>query len=666
MATWMNRRARRGLPFELILVATALLVLLGNYARQRPWMLSPERDAMSVAAPEAAVQPTTSDILIVIPSVVEATNLESFPWDRVWVNAVEQEVGQARTIGAAELTRSDVDPADWVIVPGVAAAQLDPTQTQFLHNWVEDGGVLLLEQPEGPWQAFTGQAFSGARRRETRRVTSFDGTLARADIRDDLLEMPFRTNLLLYNPANLARGRDYQVLLEIDGQPGIITRQLGRGHVYVLLFDFAELVGQLQQGVSGDDLSLPSADLGLLPAGLTTTHRAVRDPALLEANIPFADLLERHVLALLDQHRPVARLWLYPGTHRGALLVTHSEDGFGPRSRFLVDWESAADRQSTLFASAGSLTPEQLARMARMGTDIQYQWIPSTHDRAPQRTWGLRGFRPVRRPMTLREQQERLDHDLLPYGPTRVSRTPNGVWPVRWLDGFRALDAAGIALDLSWGPTAAHLSAGQATAGYLFGTGYPYRPIDANGRRFGVRVLPVALLDLSLGYDYARVRRLLVDAADRYHTTIVGDWRPDTMTLRPSWDALEGWRSAFTIAEQQELWIATATEYVDFLRQREGSRVQSTFSREERRLGIEVSLVGPATPSDEPSARTPAIAFPARYQGRPVERLTVDGHPVAVTELSQTADRLFNFLALDPGEHRVQVFYGSPVEFESP
>jgi hypothetical protein len=664
MALSFTSRTRRGLPIEFIVAAVAVLIWAGSQLRGRPWLLAPPSEPMAMANEPLRAQSGRSDVLVVLPSVVEANSLDAFAWDRTWLNAIEQEIGQAHTVRAGELTRSEIDAASWVVVPAGAAAQLDPTQTQFLHNWVEDGGLLLLEQPEGPWQAFTGQAFSGARRRDTRRITSFDGTLSRADVRDDLLEFPFRTNLLLYNPPNLARGRDYQVLLEVDGQPGIVTRQLGRGHVYLLLFDFSELVGQTQQGLPSDDLHLPAAP-DVLPPGLTTTHRAVRDSALYENSIPFADLLERQVLALLDQQRPIARLWMYPGHYRGALIVTHSEDRFGPRAHFQTEWEASAGLRSTVFATTGTMSPEQLARMARQGTDVQLQWHPAASSRAPHRTWGIRDFRPIHRAMTFAEQRERLNQDLLPYGPVRVTRIPNGVWTTRWLDGFRQLDAHGVELDMTWGPSPPSLTDSTPLVGYLFGTGYPFRPIDTNGERFLVQELPTALLDLAAGYDLARVRRLLVEASDRYHTTVVGDWRPDTMAQRPSHDALEGWRTAFRIAEQQDLWITTAGDYLSFLRQRQTSRIHSTFSPDERRLGIEVVLQPPTTPVDDPEQSTPALAFPTRYQGRPVDRLMVDGHPVELTELHVSADRLLNYLALSPGEHRIQVFYGSPFEAET-
>lgn len=651
---------RPAIPLEVLLTVVAILTGLGWYIKDRPFRLETETEAMAMAAPEpsSAVAP----VLVVLPAVAEAATLETFSWDAAWLNAVEQEVGQTRSVQASALSRGDMDPCEWVIIPRHAAQQVDPTQAQFVRTWVEDGGVLLLEQPEGPWQAFTGQNLTGARRADTRRITAFDGALVRGELREDIISMPLVSTLLTYNPAELARGRDYDVLLEIDGQPGIIRRSLGRGHVILLLFDAAQALGLMQQGVPRDDLTLPAIETAQTPVGLSALVGLVANEGLHAASVPYADLLERNLLYLMDEQRPVARLWLYPGKARGALVVSHSEARFGERLRFMTDWEHSVEQSSTVFSVPGSLPPESLADISRIGADVQMQWIPAEAPFAPVTTWGMGGFRPLYRAMTLQEQVSRLNNDLLPYGPTVVTRTVDGLWPTNWLDGFRRLEAAGIAADSSFGPAPPSLTAGQTSVGYLFGSGYPFRPVDANGHRFRVMEIPYQVLDAAQGYSIDALRRLIFDSADGHHTAIVGDWRPDTMAVRPSFDALEGWRAAFALAEEQELWVTTHAEFVDFMQRRRASSVRSSFQREQRTLTIEVSVTGPGPNAQDVLALTPSIAFAARYEGRPVERIILDGAPVEVADLPVTGDRALHLLQVEPGEHRVQVFYTSPTD----
>lgn len=652
---------RRGTPWiEIGLTCVLLLILAGRWIASHPVSLRELADAEQIA--EAGENGGRADVLVVLPSVPEAITVEQWATDAAWLNTVDQEIGSVRAASTGELSRSLMDAAAWVIIPKRAAAQLDPTQTQFVRNWVEDGGTVFLEQPEGPWRGLIGQNLRGARYRETRRLTSFDGALARGELRADMLEMPLSSTLLPYAPPNLARGRDYQVPMEIDGLPGVVRLNIGRGHVFVVLFDMGMAVAMTQQGRPQSDFSVPRVDGDPLPSAVAHAERLVVDDALLRSTIPHIDLIERNVLYLADVHRPVPRLWYYPATYRGALVTGHSESRFGARASYMTDWEHENEVRSTVFAVADSLSPEALARQARKDIDLQLQWVPTAHPGAPRRTWGVRAFRPVERPMSLREQQTTLDHDLIPYGPVRVNRTLDGLWTPDALAAFRRLEAAGVGLDASYGPAPAWWSVHEASIGYLFGTGFPFRPLDRNGERFEIRELPIVAHGAAPGTRLSTIRQLLVDASAGYHTTIAVDYPPDLMARRPSYDAIEGWRQAFAIAESQELWVTTFVEYLDFLERRDESRVWSEFSREERRLTVHVDVVGPTSGLRDAWELTPSIAFPARFEGRPVERLWVDGAPIDPADLALTGDRVLHLYPLEPGEHRLQVVYASPVE----
>lgn len=664
MSTWRIHRPKGGPTLEIVLTLVAAAVAIGWLAMRNPIVLEPQPDDQATGtAPES---PGRGDVLVVLPTVAEALTLEQLSTDEAWLNAVEQEIGRYRTVETSALSRSVMDTAAWVIIPRKAASQLDPTQTQFVRNWVEDGGTVLIEQPIGPWRSLTGQAQTSARLRDTRRITSFDGALTRGEMRADILELPLRTTLLPYAPANLARGRDYQVLMEVDGQPGVVGLNIGRGHVILVLFDFGRAAVWTQQGLPNPDFSLRRAPETPLPPNVDLVDQLVIDPALRTSRIPFIDLLERNLLYLADVHRPVGRLWHYPGTHRGALLVTHSEARFGSDVEYMTQWEHGAEERSSVFAVATSLSPEALARLSRTSVDVQLQWVPTAHPAAPVRTWGLRGFRPIQRPMNLTEQRDQLANDLIPYPPTVATRTMDGLWSTDYFSAFSQLEAGGIALDLSYGPSPATFTGGEAEQGYLFGTGMPFRPIDQTGHRYRVQELPVTVDAGAAGYSTARVRALIIDAAEGYHTTIVGDWRPNVMAWRPSFDAIDGWQQAYRLARSQELWVTTIADYVEFLQRRGQSMVSSEFAAEQRRLTITVEAVGPTRGSEDAAVLTPSLAFPARYQGRPVERLTVNGVLTETSALGLTGDRVLHLLPLDPGEHRVQVVYGSPLELPIP
>ena len=232
-------RSRDTPVLEVVLTLVAILVAAGLYVRSRPLQVAPVAEEQRRAVPH--VTEASADVLVVLPVVADAHTLDQWSTDEAWLNVVEREVGTVRTVGTSQLSRAALDPSAWAIIPRRAAAQRDPAQTQFVRNWVEDGGVLLLEQPDGPWRGITGAMAQPTRLRETRRLTAFDASEARGDLRNDLLAMPFRTTLASFVPAELARGRDYEVLLEVDGQPGAVSIPIGRGAAIVLLFDFTRL-----------------------------------------------------------------------------------------------------------------------------------------------------------------------------------------------------------------------------------------------------------------------------------------------------------------------------------------------------------------------------------------------------------------------------------------
>lgn len=655
-----GRRSRlKELRVEAITCAVLLLVLLGLHVRDNPWIRPPLPDAQSAARTE---QPTPSDALVVLPTVPTANSLEQWALDAAWLNALDTELGSARSIDAAILDRQQLTDVAWLVIPRRAAAQLGADQIDALSPWVEDGGVLILEQPEGPWNALIGLNPSGAGLRPTRRLTAFDSPTTRGDLREDILQIPLRTTLAPYAPPQLARGRDYRVVMEADGLPALVSIPHGRGVVLLVLLDLGRAATLMRQGTADNSFLVSATAQALVPLWTASRH-SVADEALLTNPIPFADLLDRNLLYLADAHRPVGRIWGYPGTHRGALIATHSEAGTGERTEYLVDWEHHRGERSSLFIRTASLDASTLARMGRKGADLHLEFVPPMHPQAPMTRWELGRFSPVRRPMNLRSQRDILADDMHPYGPPRALRITEGLRPVAYFDLWRLAHGAGFALDSSLGPSP---QADEQAWGYLFGTGRPYRPIDRNGHRFQLFSMPYQATDISSGYTLGRLRRLVVDSAEKYHTTVVIDWRADTMARRPAWDVLEGWRNIFDLARSQELWVVTLSEYLDFLFHRLQSDVRSTFQPEDRLLVVRARIVGPERFDGDVSQATPSIAFPARHDGRPVEHVTLNGMDVPASDLALSGDRVLHILAVPPGDHEVRVVWASPATDPAP
>lgn len=649
-----SRRPR--VSVELVLTLVALLVAAGWYIHDHPLTLTIRATNTAQAPPPQGVR--GADVAVILGRSDAARSWDRLVCDQAWLNTIEQEVGEFQLIDADTFVAADLQDAAWAVLPREAARQFSTEQISSIHGWVQQGGVLILEQPDGPWGELIGTRLDGTRQRASRRITSFDAAISRGMARERILTMPLHTTVVPYAPQRLARGRDYHVLMEIDGTPGIVGIPRGEGRVILLLFDFGRAAVAMQQGLPNPDLSLPTPESVNTPSGLTVSSVGAINTDARESMVPWFDLLERNILYLADHHRPIARIWLFPSRYRGALLASHSEAGIGDLVRFMAEWEHANDASSTSFVTANSVNPDTLASIRRRQSDIQFQWVPSRAPVVPMKSWGINRFRPIQRPMTLIEQQEELNDRLIPYPPTVASRSLDGVWPTDYFEAFQQLEAIGVQLDSSLGPTPAFLAPESRDAGYIFGTGLPFRPIDARGVRFNLKEIPYQLTDGNPGYRSSRVRQLIIESSDAFHTAVNIDWRADTMSRHPSFDALEGWRNAFELAASQGLWIAKFEDYAQFLQYREQAAVRSSFV--DHRMLIQAHI--PEVPRDEQGQYLdllPSVSFPARFRSRPVEYVWVNGEPVNVYELFLSGDRAIHVLPLPPGEHRVEVYYGS-------
>lgn len=647
---------RRRLSPELILTAVFALVALGWYINKHPITLSLSPSEEASAPDPQGLQ--GSDVAIILNDAKDARSWERLHCDQAWLNTIEQEVGHFLLLKASNFEGEQMQGVAWTILPRDTASMLSTDQISDLHAWVKAGGLLVLEQPEGPWGELIGARLDASHQRASRRVTSFDAALSRGLARERLRTMPLHTTIMPYQPRRMTRGRDYHVLMEVDGTPGVVGIPVEEGYIILILFDFGRAAVAMQQGLPTANFSLPSPSKVKTPKGLTVSSVQAINTDPREAMVPWMDLLERNLLYLADHHRPIARLWLFPGRHRGALLATHSESGVGDVMRYMPEWEHAHDARSTSFVVANSVRPEVLSSIRRRKSDVQLQWVPSTAPIAPMRAWGIRNMRPVRRAMTLLEQSAELDHRLLPYPATVATRSLDGIWPTNYFQAYRQLEANGVLLDSSLGPTPAFLAPESKDGGYIFGTGLPFRPIDADGRRFSFHELPFQLTDGNTGYSGPRVRQLIVESSDAYHTAVNIDWRADTMSRHPSFDALEGWRNAFELAKSQGLWITAFHEYAEFLSYRDEAAVRSVFK--DQRLIIQAHI--PEVRRDEDGRflpLVPSVSFPARYRSRPVEFVWLDGDPVNVYDMFLSGDRALHVLPMTPGEHRIEVYYGS-------
>ncbi len=645
----------------------AVLVMVASSVDAHRFRLNAHQE--KVAAPRGERPGVRGEVCLVLdmqPKV--AASVEAWNLDAQWLNALEQEVGNATVIHARQLSRSAIETCVWLMVPARAGAAMDATQVQFVRGWMEDGGVAVVELPTPAWSESLGIEADLTAGKQAARMVRFDTPAPRGGARAEIVKAPFSGVVARFNPKERVVGRDLSMPWETDAGPAAAILTVGKGKAMVWLTDVTKYLAMMQQGRPDDAFRLPQARKEWSKE-VTLAHSAALSSDMLDNSIPYADLLERHLLYLLDLDRPIPRLWLYPGTQRGALIATHSEEGDPRRAGFFADWERQNGLRSTLFASADGLSPEELAKVGRAKGELQLEWVPRGLPNPPTRRWGLGQYAFFERPLNLQEQLERLSADALPYGPATATRTRFASWPSAALTGFDTLEGAGVTFDMSLGPAPSWLTQNTAMQGYLFGTGYPFRPIGKDGVRYGLTELPTVVSDAAAGYSLPRLKAMMRSSSEGHHTIISADWTAVTMVNRPSFDALAGWRDAKKLAGELEMWVTTPTEWLAFAQRRSRVQLHSTFSRDQGRLVVEVQApTEPAqaspqgnAPAAEAAAPLPAVAVPARYRGQPIRELLVNGQPQDLTQLPLSGDQALVLVPNTLGSLRLSVLYAQPV-----
>ncbi|MFW5968940.1 MAG: hypothetical protein ACOCV2_15555, partial [Persicimonas sp.] len=581
------------------------------------------------------------DILLLLPDSpgAEAKDFSELDCSYGWFNSLWQYAGSFASALTQDLNPQMLAGRSAVIVPRRVARAMPQNGIDALEDFARDGGQVLVEHPGEGWDVLTD--IESGEAPPARAVTSTEGIAAgglhaRSAPLDELPEAPLSGALL--PTASAEPYPTGPTLLEVDGQPGLTVQEVGDGHFYTFLFDFGCSTTGIQQGRPTEKMRFgrdPQRDE--LPV-----DERVADRRLLEADAPYADLLERAVFDRLSQVRPIPRLWGFPGEHDGALMLTHPTPT-NPRAAIgYADYARKKDVSSTVFAAADLVTQNEAALLDQTGADIGLLWVGGYERPAIREGLGIGAFTPIERELSLAEQHALLQSTLEGVSDHRVDfgRVEASTWQNDWETTFGQLAKAGLRLDNSFGPTR------EDHFGYLFGTGYPYYPIDDHGLPFPMLEAPFVLQGANASFE--RLQRLLADSEAVYHQSLVVSLPSDAMRTEPSAGILLTFRSAVEEAGKHDHWVTSLSEFYEFLSARRGSVLESEWSDEQYRLSISAELQGASVESLDGDA-TPSIVVPSTFDGREIERVVVDDEPVDEGRMSTTESGRERRLALDPG-----------------
>ncbi len=633
----------RALRWDFLAIAVLAGLWLGYEAIEEPSFRPTTSETTSGSRPPDSAE---GDVLLLLPDTPSAPagKFEELDCSYQWFNSLWQEYGSFATALTRDLSPEILAGRSVVIVPYRVAESMPQNGIAALASFARDGGQLVLERPSQTWASLTGVS-SGKKLRHAQKITSVEGLDVRGPMRKHLPNVPL-AGLMSRAPA-MEPFPAGPTLIEVDGQAGLTVQTVGKGRVYTFLFDFGCSVTALQQG-----RPVESMRFGLEGEKTVPASKRMTDERLAQNEVPYADLLERAIFQRLSEVRPLPRLWLYPGQHSGVLLMTHPVSNQMRAALGYADAARKAEAVTTLFVPADEFTREEAGIAESARAEIGLHWIRGVNRRPVARASGIGAIRPWMTELALTEQYSQVNLALPAETPLMAGRVEGSQFTNDWATTFSQLAAARLRLDSSLGPTT------DEQFGYLFGTGFPFYPIDDRG-------LPLPLLELPYllqgsGVSESRLAEFLGNSEAYFHQSVTISIPAETMRNDPSAGALIAFRESFRIAREKRHWVASVGEFIAFLSARRNSVVTSRWMAEERRLEISVNLVGVQAQTLEKGA-FPGLAIPRTFEGSEITRIEVDGESVELRELVTTGPSHDQILELGVGRHEVVVEYAVPV-----
>ncbi len=485
-----------------------------------------------------------------------AARFSAADWGRAWEDALSRYGPLPARI---ELSGSEIGARlagrRVIVVTRSAAARADDSTIAALGRWVERGGTLALELPDRRWAPCVAAWAAG----DPRPVS-----LARSPLAElEPLAAPAESLPVLVPAAPLQVSQSCDTLLVLAGTPAAVMAARGQGRVLVLGFDLGRWLVSLQQGVPAEDFTVRRDSPGGGEPDILQTDDLVAAPSPPRRLIPWADRLQQVLIGRLMAGAGVARWRLLPHAARGIYLCSHDEEGVGDRWLFYAPHELRNGWPATWFVVPhGRITPAGYSELSRGRLEV------GAHpDLRPQprrfRWWAFWRTLPRRRADLATEVESvRAALRRLSGGPElRLNRLHYLEWSSGYADRFLVLVRHGIRLDSSYGPD-------RGGFGYVFGTGLPFRPLDANGHPLPIWEAPLQAQD-DREFEPAEVLSLFHHGEGSgigliFHTTSMSS-RPKASRLdiylsAPEWARRAGFET-MTYGELLDFWEARRTPF---------------------------------------------------------------------------------------------------------
>lgn len=611
---------------------------------------------LSAGDPEqAAVMPTESgqgEVLVLVSgreiAAMAATGAMEASW--AWLDLVQQEIGPS---GWAEIGVVDAETLQsHRVVIGTRSALADEdaaAKLTMLRDFASNGGVLVLELPNGALRTeFAADGAGGWREPGAITAVAADAPA----VSEALRSMPLLTRYM----GSTRPAANAETLLAMDGAPVVYSRALGAGWVIVFDFDLGTQIAALQQGLPGPRWQVRART----PGDPVRTFDLVASPRLIGAAVPWADILERYVAhVVLGHHEPMFGFWPWPDGAHGGLIVSHDTRRMGGRPLWQSIHERTLEARTTTFIAAPRREPDEgeLIADAELAGHAALLWVLDARDANLHQQWGVFGFEPVRQPLTLAGQLDRVERWLGEEGDVMGVRIWDGRWTSTFTGAYRAMEANELAYSVTYG------TAPGAPPGYAFGTCQPFRPLDTNGSPFGLHEVPACFVNPRSDEERAALTAAQERAAAEFYSVHLLT-AADAFAATPDMASFDAWRDALDNAGRLQQWIGGAGELIRFWRDRRAaglrviSREVTARDADGAPRSFEISVEA------ETSTRGLTLMIPAAWGGMTLERMSRGGGGSETGSAEELASetvlyggRELRLVALNPGFTTVSLRY---------
>ena len=564
------------------------------------------------ATPSEVSYPTRThkaDVLILV-SVDEikraATHTDPLKrdWSFEWQNLVETAVGPFSTIDVSEVPRDRLQDYAIIVLTRSASAGLDDTLHERFEAFMQEGGIIVSE---GPSQLLSKTLGLELQRRGVGPLwldVIAPEFVPDESIREGIYRRPFHTTLhkVHTHAGSIPEGNEhaFRVLAASSGMPCIVHCPQQKGHLIAFLFELSTAMVVLKQGIFPRGFAARIASL--LRGGWGWPKPAHFIPQLSDFADddpipPLQEVLADALFRFAAAQRPFPFISRLPTGTRAFLVLTHDED-YGPEELAGVIEEASS--------CGAPLTAFLLPDCARLDTtrnaieggkaEVAFHW----------NRFRLHFDRRGIHTNPLPSPEAALDglKAAFPDTPIVSSRIHWLAWDPHPGMTFQSLLNAGISIDSSQGPV-------SGAKGYIFATGYGYRPLSPDGSPIDLLEVPYQVEDGLAAADSDFVSALIDRSIDGWHSGLVVLLHPWQCTkkarLRPMFEAI------LRTAQRDEVWATTLRELHAFREMRSKCAISSVLTQNLLSIRVEIER------------DNIALLLPSRWGGFTIERVKLDG-----------------------------------------